>query len=146
MNTDGHGYQALAEKLRFTLKVNKKSGYQSVFIRITIRGNFVFPRKLFEPRMNTDSHGLQLKMILPRHTRHFYFSPWRVPPFAFEKIRVYLFPSVVGIPLVAARGRAVCIRGWNSLPGFNCGIQVENSCRAGNTGVASPHPHREKWL
>jgi len=34
MDTDGHGYQGLAEQASFTQRVNEKSGLKSVFIRV----------------------------------------------------------------------------------------------------------------
>jgi hypothetical protein len=58
--------------------------------------------------MNTVSHGLKLKRIIPRRTRPFYFSPLRFPPFAFEKIRVYRCPSVVEF-LWLRPGAAPCV-------------------------------------
>jgi len=34
MNTDGHGYQALAQSCQFTREVSEKRGSKSVFIRV----------------------------------------------------------------------------------------------------------------
>jgi len=34
MDTDGHGYQGLAEQASFTQRVNEKSGSKSVFIGV----------------------------------------------------------------------------------------------------------------
>ena|ERR1017187_9877201 len=45
MNTDGHGYQALAGCERLTRRVSEARNPKSVFIRTTIHESFVFLRK-----------------------------------------------------------------------------------------------------
>jgi hypothetical protein len=47
MDTDGHGYQAVAQNRRLTQEVSEKRSPKSVVIRIAIHESFLCLRKLF---------------------------------------------------------------------------------------------------